>query len=65
MRSKLKNSRGKAPIYKSKFASATNRVNDLLPCLTLEEKAAQTINVWHVKAQKLVDAQGNFEQSKL
>lgn len=43
---------------------AAKRVKDLLARMTLEEKAAQMMCVWQEKAQKLVDAQGNFDFAK-
>jgi len=54
----------KAPVYKNPAAPAARRVKDLLSRMTLEEKAAQMMCVWQEKAQKLVDAQGNFDFAK-
>lgn len=61
-----KNSRRgeKIPPYKNPAASAARRVKDLLARMTLAEKAAQMMCVWQEKAQKLVDAQGNFDFAK-
>lgn len=53
-----------ASIYKMPGAPVAKRVKDLLARMTLEEKAAQMICVWQEKAQKLVDAQGNFDYFK-
>jgi beta-glucosidase len=53
-----------APLYKNPKASAAARVKDLLARMTLEEKAAQMICAWQEKAQKLVDAEGNFDPAK-
>ena len=60
---KIKSSRS-ATLYKNPLASAANRVKDLLGRMTLEEKAAQMMCVWQEKAQKLVDADGNFDSRK-
>jgi beta-glucosidase len=51
----------KIPLYKNPAAAAARRVKDLLGRMTLEEKAAQMMCVWQEKAQKLVDAQGDFD----
>ena len=55
-----------APIlpYQNPALPATKRVKDLLSRMTLEEKAAQMMCVWQEKAQKLVDANGNFDLEK-
>ena len=53
-----------APAYKNSALSAERRVRDLLARMTLEEKAAQMMCVWQEKAQKLVDAGGNFDLAK-
>ncbi len=45
-------------------ASTASRVKDLLSRMTLEEKAAQMMCVWQEKAQKFVDAEGNFDLNK-
>ena len=50
--------------YKNALLSADKRVKDLLARMTLEEKAAQMMCVWQQKAQKLVDAEGNFDPQK-
>lgn len=60
-RSKLRTS---LPLYKNTQASAASRVKDLLGRMTLEEKAAQMMCVWQEKAQKLVDAEGNFDPAR-
>jgi beta-glucosidase len=49
------------PIYKNPALPPARRVKDLLSRMTLEEKAAQMMCVWQEKAQKLVDAKGNFD----
>lgn len=54
----------KTPLYKNPNAPAAKRVRDLLARMTLEEKAAQMMCVWQEKAQKLVDARGNFDFEK-
>jgi beta-glucosidase len=52
------------PIYCNPAFPAEKRVKDLLARMTLEEKAAQMMCVWQEKAQKLVDAEGNFDLKK-
>jgi beta-glucosidase len=52
------------PFYKNPALPPARRVKDLLPRMTLEEKAAQMMCVWQKKAQKLVDAKGNFDLAK-
>jgi len=53
-----------APAYKNPSLPSATRVQDLLSRMTLEEKAEQMLCVWQEKAQKLVDAQGNFDLAK-
>ncbi|HKI69433.1 MAG TPA: glycoside hydrolase family 3 N-terminal domain-containing protein, partial [Verrucomicrobiae bacterium] len=53
-----------APAYKNPALRPEKRVKDLLSRMTLEEKAAQMVCVWQEKAQKLVDAQGDFDFAK-
>jgi beta-glucosidase len=52
------------PLYRKPGIPAARRVKDLLSRMTLEEKAAQMMCVWQEKAQKLVDAEGNFDLVK-
>ena len=52
------------PVYKNPAASALKRTKDLIARMTLAEKAAQMMCVWQEKAQKLVDAEGNFDPAK-
>jgi beta-glucosidase len=52
------------PLYRNPRQPAAKRVTDLLARMTLEEKAAQMMCVWQEKAQKLVDAQGDFDFAK-
>lgn len=52
------------PPYRQPQVPVARRVKDLLARMTLEEKAAQMICVWQEKAQKLVDAEGNFDLFK-
>ena len=61
---KTKQNRSKTPLYKSPGAPAESRVKDLLARMTLAEKVAQMMCVWQEKAQKLVDAEGNFDYFK-
>ncbi len=49
------------PAYKNPALSAEKRTKDLLSRMSLKEKAAQMMCVWQEKAQKLVDAAGNFD----
>lgn len=57
-----KNAEG--PLYKNSRVPAARRVKDLLSRMTLAEKAAQMQCIWLGKAQKLVDATGNFDPAK-
>ncbi len=57
-------SESRIPAYKNPSLPAEKRVKDLLSRMTLEEKAAQMMCVWQQKAQKLVDAEGNFDFEK-
>ena len=50
--------------YRNPTLPAAERVSDLLSRMTLEEKAAQMMCVWQQKADKLVDAAGNFDPAK-
>jgi len=50
--------------YWNKKLPINRRVADLLSRMTLEEKAAQMMCVWQQKAEKLVDALGNFDLEK-
>ena len=52
------------PAYKNPALPSATRVQDLLNRMTLEEKAEQMLCVWQEKAQKLVDAAGNFDLVK-
>jgi beta-glucosidase len=52
------------PAYKNANLTSAKRVKDLLSRMKLEEKAAQMQSVWLEKAQKLVDAEGNFDLAK-
>lgn len=52
------------PLYKQPSEPAPERVKDLLAQMTLEEKAAQMMCVWNLKAETLVDADGNFDFAK-
>ena len=47
--------------YRSPVLPAEERVRDLLARMTLEEKAAQMVCVWNLKADQLVDAGGRFD----
>lgn len=54
----------KLPQYKNPGHPPARRVKDLLSRMTLEEKAAQMVCIWREKADKLVDAEGNFDHAK-
>ena len=54
----------KLPPYKNSSLSPARRVKDLLSRMTLDEKAAQMVCIWREKADKLVDADGNFDHPK-
>jgi len=64
MPSKIPSHGLKTPVYKNSAAPAARRVRDLLARMTLAEKAAQMMCVWQEKAQKLVDANGDFDLAK-
>jgi beta-glucosidase len=53
-----------APVYKNATLPSAKRVKDLLSRMTLEEKAAQMMCVWLSKAEKMLDAEGNFDLQK-
>jgi len=59
-----RNAPDQAPAYKNPALPSAQRVHDLLSRMTLEEKAEQMLCVWQEKAQKLVDAEGNFDLAK-
>jgi len=61
---KKTNQKAQSPRYLDRKLSAAKRVKDLLSRMTLEEKAAQMMGVWQQKADKLVDAAGNFDLDK-
>jgi beta-glucosidase len=50
--------------YRNPALPAEERVRDLLARMTLEEKAAQMVCVWNLKAEQLVDAAGRFDPAK-
>src|SRR5579883_984071 len=50
--------------YRNSALPAARRAKDLLSRMTLDEKAAQMMCVWREKADKLVDADGNFDPKK-
>lgn len=56
--------KARTPLYRKPDAPVARRVKDLLARMTLEEKAAQMMCVWQEKAQKLVDAKGNFDPAR-
>jgi beta-glucosidase len=59
-----RNKNGKLPPYKNSSLPSVQRVKDLLKRMSLDEKAAQMVCVWREKADKLVDAEGNFDHAK-
>jgi len=52
------------PGYRDATLPASERVDDLLRQMTLEEKAAQMTCVWQKKAETLVDEAGAFDLAK-
>lgn len=50
--------------YRNPKLPAEERVRDLLARMTLEEKAAQMVCVWNLKAEQLVDGAGRFDPAK-
>jgi beta-glucosidase len=50
--------------YQDRSQRAEDRVADLLSRMTLEEKAAQMVCVWNLKAEMLCDANGDFDHAK-
>jgi len=50
--------------YQNPALPAAKRAQDLMSRMTLEEKAAQMVCVWREKAEKLVDANGDFDFQK-
>lgn len=50
--------------YRDSSRSIDERVGDLLSRMTVDEKAAQMMGVWQEKANRLVDAAGNFDAAK-
>jgi beta-glucosidase len=56
--------RSGVPRYKLPDLAADERVRDLLPRMTLEEKAAQMMCVWKSKADTLVNDTGRFDPAK-
>ncbi len=61
---KTKTMKSKVLPYQNPALPAAKRVQDLLSRMTLEEKAAQMVCVWREKADKLVDAEGDFDFQK-
>jgi beta-glucosidase len=61
---KIQNKKSKVLPYQNPALPAAKRAQDLLSRMTLEEKAAQMVCVWREKAEKLVDAQGDFDFQK-
>jgi beta-glucosidase len=59
-----KHKQAKPASYKDASLASEQRVKDLLPRMTLEEKAAQMVCIWQQKPQTLVDAEGNFDERK-
>jgi len=57
-------SKAAIPAYKNPALSPEKRAKDLLRRMSLPEKAAQMLGIWQEKAQKLVDADGNFDFAK-
>ena len=60
----VKSRRSQPPRYLDCNLPTAKRVADLLSRMTLEEKAAQMMCVWQLKADTLVDAEGKFDVAK-
>jgi beta-glucosidase len=52
------------PAYRDPSRSVTERVEDLLSRMTLEEKVAQMLGIWQQKPATLVDERGRFDADK-
>lgn len=50
--------------FRDRSLKPRDRALDLLARMTLEEKAAQMVGVWQLKAQTLVDSEGRFDAAK-
>ena len=50
--------------YRDPLASVEDRVNDLISLMSLEEKVAQTLCVWDVYNNKLLDEKGDFDEER-
>jgi beta-glucosidase len=50
--------------YQDSRLSIRERVADLLPRMTLEEKAAQMVCIWNLKKEMLLDGGGRFDAAK-
>jgi beta-glucosidase len=61
---KAQNTKSKVLPYQNPALLAAKPVPDLLSRMTLEEKAAQMVCVWREKAEKLVDADADFDFQK-
>jgi len=52
------------PAYKNPELPVEQRVNDLLSRMTLEEKVAQTLSIWPVNDQSIIDENKEFVKEK-
>ena len=50
--------------YRDRTASVAARVADLLPRMSVQEKAAQMVCVWNLKQDTLLDENGRFDEKK-
>jgi beta-glucosidase len=50
--------------YRDSSAPVEDRVNDLISRMTLEEKVAQTLCIWEVYNEELLDGNGDFDRDK-
>jgi beta-glucosidase len=52
------------PLYKDATRTPVERARDLLSRMTLEEKVAQMVCLWHQRSTALIDERGHFDAAK-
>ncbi len=50
--------------YRDRSASVEDRVKDLISRMTLEEKVAQTLCIWEIYNEELLDENGDFDRER-